>query len=114
MHIVNYDQFLTLPKGTMYQAHYGLEEETTLCIKMDFGAGQAITGAGIIFADGDENRERRVQAMEEAGAKYAADFVTAGKHILNPDARYLIWDAEDIVGLMDKIMTAYKQSVLGK
>lgn len=102
MRIVNFQQFMALPAGTVYQSYTpcvakgGLEVKWQNCGDRDWVC-QALDGPGALECSGSDQMHDRLEEMQASGASYPADYDCAGRAGGAEDgAMFLVFDPADV------------------
>jgi hypothetical protein len=105
--IVAFEEFLTLPPGTVYCDYCPVGNFGTLCIKQDTCLGQAgpvdfyyTSLCDVDALSSDHAAELLEQAQPQGGSVPAAFDVVQREGLFDPGALYAVWDAEDVTGLI--------------
>jgi len=105
MRIVNLQQFLTLPSGTLYQRYKpsvaeSLEIKWDNCGERDWVL-QDLEGIGIIENNGSDQLFERLDDMQHNCASYPAAFDFAGRDgCARGDEMFLVYERDDVARLI--------------
>lgn len=109
MRIVNRQQFMELPPGTIYRKFitpyaFGELEVKFDSLRMPNGEHSDFVCMGLAEVEWDETSQmfERLDEMMEQGASYPLDLDCAGRDgCFEPDAMFLVFERDDVVKLRD-------------
>lgn len=113
MKILDLDEFLKLPSGTIYTKYAPCAFED-LCMKGETTGGDffCVSLTAEVELGPGKFRDTTLLSAERLGCSVPMDFNSVGRDgFLNPDELFAVWDQEDINGLIDKLTESTKRIV---
>lgn len=109
MRIVNREQFLALPAGTLYQKYEPCYTQGAIEIKQEslYNDWYALSLDGVISLGSNNSGElyESLERMEMRGASYPIDLNTVSRDgLYNEDQLFLIWGRSDVEQLSAKLI----------
>lgn len=114
MRIVNLDQFIAMPAGTVFAKYKPCYFEE-LCIKgdsipqtKDFFYQQLV---GAIDSTGSDDWSNQLFASQETGKSLKMDFHCEGRDgCFDPDQLFAVWERPDVLALIERLQVTVSDS----